>query len=252
MDATKTREPVSIKGIRDGFLILLDEDGEFGGVLGQLREKLSGAAEFFRGAGAIVDIGRRELSKEEFARLIHTLQDEYGLVVRRVVSNLPERNRPGGIEGAVVLQQWSVTEEGAPEPARPVSAPVLQSTRDQSGQRQQQIEERTLFLHRTLRSGQRIQYDGSVVIIGDVNAGAEVVASGDILVMGALRGLAHAGARGAANAIVSALCLAPTQLRIANVIGRPPDGDLARPRPEMASVRDGMLLIEPYPGWEEH
>lgn len=245
----KACDSVSVKGIRDGFLILLDEEGEFGGVLSQLREKLGGAAEFFRGAGAIVDIGRRELSKDEFSRLVRTLQDEHGLVVRRVVSNLPERNRPGGVDGAVVLQQWSATEDAAAEPAKPVTAAALPSTRDQSGKRPQQIEERTLFLHRTLRSGQRVQYDGSVVIVGDVNAGAEVVATGDILVMGALRGLAHAGARGAANAIVSALCLAPTQLRIANVIGRAPDGDLARPRPEMASVRDGMLFIEPYPLW---
>ena len=89
------------------------------------------------------------------------------------------------------------------------------------------------------------------MIIGDVNPGAEIIASGDILVMGTIRGLAHAGARGDSQAIVTALSLAPTQLRIATAIGRPPDGDgAARLRPEMARVQDGAMVIEAFPGWE--
>lgn len=242
------REPVTFKGVRDGFLILLGEQDDFGVVLTQLREKLSAAGDFFQGSSAIVDVGRRELSKDEMAQLVHVLQDEHGLVLRRVVANLPERNRPGGSDGVVVLRQ--VTEAPAADGA-PAGAEPARARREDGGKRPHRTEENTLFIHRTLRSGQRIEYDGSVVVIGDVNPGAEIIASGDILVMGTIRGLAHAGARGDSQAIVTALSLVPTQLRIASTIGRPPDDDgTTRPRPEMARVQDGRMVIEPFPGWE--
>lgn len=76
----------------------------------------------------------------------------------------------------------------------------------------------TKYLSYSLRSGQSEEYSGSLVIIGDVNAGAEVIAGGNIFVLGALRGLAHAGAGGNTNAIIAANYIDSTQLRIANVV----------------------------------
>ncbi len=104
----------------------------------------------------------------------------------------------------------------------------------------------TLMIRRTLRSGQRVRFYGNVVVLGDVNPGAEITAGGDIIVMGWLRGLAHAGAEGDDRAVVSAFRLNPTQLRIANVIGRAPDqGEAVLPDiPEVAEVRDGRLVID--------
>lgn len=104
----------------------------------------------------------------------------------------------------------------------------------------------TLLVRRTLRSGQRVRYFGNVVVLGDVNPGAEITAGGDIIVMGWLRGLAHAGAGGNDRAMVSAFRLNPTQLRIGQYIGRAPDqGDAALPDiPEFAEVRDGHLVID--------
>jgi septum site-determining protein MinC len=105
----------------------------------------------------------------------------------------------------------------------------------------------TMLVKRTLRSGQRIRFAGNVVVLGDVNPGAEVVAAGDIVVMGTLRGVAHAGATGVTDAIVAAFRLHPTQLRVAGVIGRAPDGLSPRPdAPEVARVRDGVLVVERY------
>ena len=105
----------------------------------------------------------------------------------------------------------------------------------------------TMLIKRTLRSGQRIRFAGNVVVLGDVNPGAEVVAAGDIVVMGTLRGVAHAGATGGTEAIVAAFRLHPTQLRIGAVIGRAPDGLIPRPdAPEVARVRDGVLVVERY------
>lgn len=76
----------------------------------------------------------------------------------------------------------------------------------------------TKFHRGSLRSGQRIEEDGSVVILGDVNSGAEVIASDNIVVLGTLRGLAHAGAKGNKEAIVSAGRLDTVQIRIANIV----------------------------------
>ena len=76
----------------------------------------------------------------------------------------------------------------------------------------------TKFHKGSLRSGQRMEVDGSIVIIGDVNAGAEVIACDNIIVVGTLRGLAHAGAKGNKEAIISASALDAVQLRISNIV----------------------------------
>jgi len=106
---------------------------------------------------------------------------------------------------------------------------------------------KVLLLKRTIRSGQRISHRGTIVILGDVNAGGEVVATGDILVMGTLRGMAHAGARGDKSAMVAAFRLKPTQLRIAHIISRPPEdkADISPNIPEIAHLKEDLIIIEP-------
>lgn len=76
----------------------------------------------------------------------------------------------------------------------------------------------TKFVQNSLRSGQKEEYAGSIVICGDVNYGAEIVAGGNIMILGALRGVAHAGANGNTMAIISANYIDVTQIRIANLV----------------------------------
>ncbi len=76
----------------------------------------------------------------------------------------------------------------------------------------------TIFHKGSLRSGQKIEYEGSIVIIGDVNGGAEVIAGENIIVVGILRGLAHAGAKGNKQAIIAAQRIECPQIRISNII----------------------------------
>lgn len=76
----------------------------------------------------------------------------------------------------------------------------------------------TKFIKGSLRSGQRVEYEGSIVIIGDVNGGAEVIAEENIVILGTLRGLAHAGAKGNKNAIIATNRIDCPQIRIANII----------------------------------
>ena len=104
-----------------------------------------------------------------------------------------------------------------------------------------------MWIKRTVRSGVRLEYEGNLVVLGDVNPGAEVVAGGDIVVWGKLRGTVHAGAMGNETAVVCALDLAPTQLRIAQHIARSPDSRRRKPTPEVARVRDGQIVAE---SWE--
>ncbi|SHI97842.1 septum site-determining protein MinC [Desulfofundulus thermosubterraneus] len=111
------------------------------------------------------------------------------------------------------------------------------------------VDDNTILIQRTLRSGQKVHYDGNIVIIGDINPGAEVVATGNIIVMGAVRGVVHAGAGGNEKAMVLAFRLEPTQLRIAGHITRPPDGQSSKPeQPEVARIKNGVVTIEIFNG----
>ncbi|HEY3676171.1 MAG TPA: septum site-determining protein MinC [Candidatus Tumulicola sp.] len=125
------------------------------------------------------------------------------------------------------------------QPARPAiaSAPQLRAVDDRPA---------ALYHAATLRGGQSLHHTGNVVIVGDVNPGAEIVAFGDIAVFGRLAGVAHAGAGGDASARVLAFDLDPTQLRIAAFIG----ADLERKQrrtaqAEGAFVRDGAIAVVP-------
>ncbi len=101
----------------------------------------------------------------------------------------------------------------------------------------------------TLRSGQAIRHRGHVVIIGDVNPGAEVVAGGDIVVWGRARGMLHAGAAGDEQAVVCALVLQPTQLRIGSLIAVSPDTPPSQDaRPEVACAQDRQIVALPWSG----
>ncbi len=109
------------------------------------------------------------------------------------------------------------------------------------------IRERRLFwVERRLRSGDKISVDGDLVLIGDVNPGAEVSAGGNILVWGSLLGVAHAGRDGDDKARIMALRLKATQLRIAGHISRAPDESLEPQGPEVARVGADGILIETW------
>lgn len=221
-------ESVMLKGGRDGVAIIIDEGADFEVALAELRAKLSDARDFFRGAFFRLDAGRRTLTDAE-RDAISAIAREFGIQLREAPA--PVRGRPlHGDPGksarwpGLSLAAKGRGEEMAVEGARP-----------------------TLYQRRTLRSGQRVDFDGNVVIMGDVNAGAMITCTGDIIVLGALRGLAHAGADGDEKAIVMAFRLEPTQLRIAHHISRAPDEAGPRPEgPEIARVKNDMILIEAY------
>ncbi len=100
------------------------------------------------------------------------------------------------------------------------------------------------IINKTLRSGQKVEYDGDVVILGDVNQDAYIVASGSVVVMGALRGVVHAGANGDETAVIMALKLKPQQIRIGHYIARSPDNVEEVNHPEIAFIEGDSIIIE--------
>ncbi len=108
-----------------------------------------------------------------------------------------------------------------------------------------QAEQEPKVLRQTIRSGQEAMHSGDLVVLGDVHVGGRVVATGDVIVVGTLRGFAWAGADGNENTIIYAQPMHPTQVRIGGVIaqgGVAPDGAAA----EYAHVEDGRIVVEPW------
>lgn len=109
-------------------------------------------------------------------------------------------------------------------------------------------EANTRIVCSTLRSGQKVETEHSLLILGDLNSGAEIVAGGDVIVLGTLRGVAHAGAydESGAGRVIFALDLRPTQLRIGSVISRGGTSESSKKIPEIAHVDGDLIVVEPY------
>ena len=217
---------IRIKGTRKGLSITLG-DGDWHQLLRKLDARLTLAEAFFRGSQVSLDTGRRDLSQPELEELTHVLAShDIELATLQTVSRLAS-------EAAQALE----VRLGLPEPI---------STHPDTPVPMEEWSE-GLLLRRTLRSGQSLKQPGHVVIIGDVNPGAQVIAGGDVIVWGRLRGMVHAGALGNDEAIVCALELRPIQLRIGSHIATSPDEkESASTGPEVASVLDGQIVASPW------
>lgn len=218
-------DAISIKGLREGLLVTLSDAGTWGTSSEALLARIEQSADFFKGARLALALGPRALSVADLSSL-RTALSERNVSLWTVLSESPATMNAAQALGVNIalpstLPQTQPDPEVDPEEAR----------------------ESAVLAHRTLRSGRCVRHDGHVVVIGDVNPGAEVVAGGDIVVWGRLRGVAHAGADGDEKAVVCALDLSPTQLRIAGHIATSP-ARKGEPRPEMARLRDGHIIAE--------
>ncbi|MGD1995282.1 MAG: septum site-determining protein MinC [Anaerolineae bacterium] len=223
------QEDITVKGIRQGLLIGLGE-GRWGDQLALLERRLSLGADFFRGGRAVLDVGDRELSAREIEHA-RVLLARYKVKLWALLSPCDDTAL------AAARQGLAVNLDLADSPDNDMGESAASSEEAIAG---------ALLVERTLRSGQRVHHLGHVVVIGDVHAGAEVIAGGHVVVWGKLKGLVHAGALGDEGAVVCALDLAPTQLRIAGRIARSPDEKTHRPMPEMARMREGRIEAVPW------
>lgn len=251
------QEPAVIKGDRDGLFLVIEKDVAWAAIEQSLRKRLKASPQFFRGAAVRLNPEEYQLSEAERKKL-ESLFREFGVYLvepqrsTRVSSakDVPAERPTSEAEALLARATASLVEQAAAEQA--AGAQAIQSSSSDDADWTDEMQSKmgdpnTLLIKRTLRSGQSVAYDGNVVIRGDVNAGALVTCSGDIIVLGALRGVAHAGAEGDTEAVVIAFRLEPTQLRIAGHISRAPDGEYTRPMgPEVARVKEGSIQVETY------
>ncbi len=219
-------ESVAIKGIRQGLLVTLRK-GEWSCLLAALEAHLTENPTFFSGGRMAVDVGDRCLMPSQIEAM-RSLAAHHEVELWAVVSSNEETQAEA--RGAGLVTELAPTR--AHQPPGEGDEPA----------------DRALVRQGTLRSGQTVRHPGHVVIIGDVNPGAEVVAGGSVVVWGRLRGLVHAGVLGDELAVICALDLAPTQLRIGGHFSRSPEERWSRPVPEKASVVDGRIVAVPWPG----
>ena len=218
---------LSIKGIRDGLLITVPE-GDWLEVQSTLLQSIDEQADFFRGARLALELGDRSLGAAELGSLRIALAEREATLWATLSSSPISQTAAADLGLAVELQPSKAADEEIDIPFES----VLHG-------------EEAVFVQRTLRSGHTIRHPGHVVVLGDVNPGAEIIAGGHIIIWGRLRGTVHAGAAGNEDAFVCALDLSPTQLRIASHIAISPKRS-GHAKPEVARVRDGQLIAETW------
>ncbi|HEX7735416.1 MAG TPA: septum site-determining protein MinC [Ktedonobacteraceae bacterium] len=248
--ASEEKRPVqgdiAIKGTRDGLRLTLEPEIPFGELLNALAERLASSHGFFRGGELLVDTTRRRLRVSERTQL-EALLAHYQMSIAPVAVL-------SAAQGAIpTADLQALTRELNTNPGLDLGVGETWLASEQAGDRLTEQVTRdmresddTLFLRRTVRSGQAIHHHSNVVVLGDVNPGAEIVAGKDILVWGVLRGMVHAGYPDNEGAMVCSLLLAPVQLRIAHLLSRPPEGLDVQPRPEVATIRNGQIVVEAW------
>ena len=213
---------VQIKGIRDGLLATFSDapwEDQRVALLAQIDER----PVFFQGARLAMDVGAQILKVNDLVDLRDHLS-ERNVSLWAVISESPTTEHTSQLLGLA-------TRISKPRPEEQKHTDAV-------------AEDTALFINKTLRSGKRVEFPGHVVVMGDVNAGAEIVAEGSVIVWGRVRGMIHAGAKGNRSASICALDLSATQLRIAGEVSAmlKPQKD---PKPEIASINsEGRLQAE--------
>ena len=107
-------------------------------------------------------------------------------------------------------------------------------------------EGKTKFIKKTIRGGQSVDYPGNIIIIGDINSGAEVSAGGNIIVLGSIKGNVRAGTGGNKKSIIAAFFMQPELMQISDILTISPDDGVKPSYPEVAKIKDGYIVVEPY------
>ncbi len=230
-----SQENVTIKGVGDGLLITLSPTEEWQVITSELAARIDEKSAFFNGARITIDTGARPVPKYELSSL-KALLERRGLSLMVVQS-----------ESKTTIQSAEALDLRTSYKSDDITRPSANDP-DLAAIDPEEVGTPGVLINRTLRSGRIVHSRGHVVILGDVNPGAKVIAAGDVIVWGKLRGVVHAGSDGDTSAIVCALDMTPMQLRIAHYISvSPQEVKGRRVRPEIASVKNEQIVVE---AWE--
>ncbi|MDD7177047.1 MAG: septum site-determining protein MinC [Lachnospiraceae bacterium] len=217
-------QPVVIKSSKNGINLILDDKLPFTELLEEIKKKFIDSEKFFKNAHIAISFEGRSLSQNEQFEVIETIQQNTSITVICILDH-------DDLMDEVMQRRIGAYEE---------------SHSPQTGQ----------FYKGTLRSGQQLESQTSMIVLGDVNPGAKVIAKGNIVILGALKGIAYAGADGDDRCFVAALEMDPVQIKIGDHIGRSADKkEVAKgfrrkakaeaPVPQIATVYENQILIEP-------
>ena len=218
-------KPVMLKSNKYRINLILDEHMDFEELLKCILDKFKESEGFFKNAKMAISFEGRKLTQEEEFRIIETITDNTSVNIICILDN-------DALKEELIRQKVERFEE------------------EQAGKTGE-------FYKGTLRSGQVLDCESSIIILGDINPGAKVISKGNIVVLGALKGNAYAGANGNEQAFVAALVMDPIQIKIGDVIARSADkvqeGKKRKKKhsadvevdPQVAIVKDGNIYIEP-------
>lgn len=222
---------VVIKGSKNGITVFLDKDMPFDELLKNVSDKFKNASKFFNNANMAIAFNGRTLLPDEEKKILDVISDVSELNIVCVLDENGDMNR--------------ICEEAVKKALDSVEKPIEKEEIKPQPQ--------CMFYKGTLRSGQVFEADGSVVILGDVNPGGKVIAKGNVIVLGNLKGNIFAGVDGNENAFVVALEMNPMQIKIGDIIARSSDAGakIAKSKnkakvlePKIAYVYDQNIYIE--------
>ncbi len=206
---------VIIKGNKYGIIVVMNPDLPFEDLKLVIAEKFRESSKFFENAKMAISFEGRKLTNDEQREVLDIINENTDMHIVCVLENDTEKE----------------------ETFKKTVEQKLMELSNNTGQ----------FYKGILRSGASLEFENSVIIIGDVNHGARVVSKGNIIVLGSLKGNAFAGATGNTNSFVVALDMNPTQIRIADTIARAPDKPVKQEVKEakIAFLEEGNIYIEP-------
>ena len=224
------KNAVIVKSFRNGITLYLDGNMEFEQLLEEVADKFKESKEFFRDATVAVSFEGRDVSFEEEDRLIEAVRVNSHLNITCIVGEDEEKSR--------------------------IYGKALEAYR----RKREEEESVGQFYRGTLRKGQILETESSIIVLGDVNPGSSVIAAGDIVVLGSLRGNAYAGGNGRPGHYVAALEMAPQKIKIGDfkyitnekskwAFGSKreelTDGNPGGIQPQMAYVENNGIILKP-------
>jgi septum site-determining protein MinC len=250
---------------------VIDENAPFDVVAAELREYLSNQGSLWSKGDITINVGQRMLAREELTQIKSIIETKSGLTVTRFWF-APESLDSGELK----IEAKPLEAELAAAPAKTLAQPTahneivlpetsgesvsavesiiesLKAKHNKNGARNRNITE-ALFIKSTFRSGESLQHHGDVVVLADVNPGAEIRADGDIVVLGSLKGWVHAGASGDNKAVIIALELPSSRFQIGKYEGVAPTSTKRKSNPSasgpmIAYVRSRSIHVAPFVG----
>ncbi len=207
---------VMFKGTNKGISVYLDENLSFSELKEKFMERVMKSVKFFEGAKSGIVFEGKDLSEEQEAELMEIIVNNTNLEI--IPKEKIEMQSKRMFDGIAYIADNEIKLHG----------------------------DQTVYYKNSVRSGQKISTETSIIVLGDINPGAEVISAGNVTIFGALKGMAHAGCKGDRSAYIAAIGLFPTQLRIADIIASFPKEENKETEkiPTIAYIKDGQMFVE--------